>query len=165
MDEIVNESLSIPDNDHVTGSSELKVATKVWFSSIDGVLVLTELEITGLFSSTSVTVTVTAKASLTFPALSVAISDTLYSLLLTPAFWGFSKSGGELNVSSPAFEMLKSALSVPDSDQVTVSFALYVDTAVWFSWTDTVSLPVITGLSSSTSVTAVSYTHLRAHET
>ena len=49
--------------------------------------------------------------------------------------------------------MIKSALSVPDSDQVTVSFALYVDTAVWFSKTDTVWLPVITGLSSSTSVT------------
>ena len=49
--------------------------------------------------------------------------------------------------------MLKRPLSVPESDQVTASFALYVDTAVWFSWTDTVWLPVITGLSSSKSVT------------
>ena len=40
--------------------------------------------------------------------------------------------------------MLKKPLSVPESDQVTVSFALYVDTAVWFSKTVTVSLPEIT---------------------
>ena len=53
--------------------------------------------------------------------------------------------------------MIKSALSVPDSDQVTVSFALYVDTAVWFSWTDTVSLPDITilTLSLGSSVTVI----------
>ena len=50
--------------------------------------------------------------------------------------------------------MLKSALSVPDSDQVTVSFALYVDTTVWFSATETAELPEITGSVSSTSVTA-----------
>ena len=53
------------------------------------------------------------------------------------------------------FEILKRPLSFPDNDQVTVSFALYVDTAVWFSKTDTVWLPVITGLSSSTSVTVI----------
>ena len=76
MAEIVNKLLSIPDNDHITGSSELKVATKVWFSSIDGVLVLTELEITGSVSSTSVTVTVTAK-SLVLLELSVAFTVTL----------------------------------------------------------------------------------------
>ena len=49
--------------------------------------------------------------------------------------------------------MLKKPLSVPDSDQVTVSFALYVDTAVWFSTTETEELPVITGLVSSISFT------------
>ena len=75
--------------------------------------------------------------------LSVAVTVTLYSLFSTPSS-GSSKSGAELNVSSPAFEMLKRPLLVPDKDQVTVSFALYVDTAVWFSWTDTVSLPDIT---------------------
>ena len=53
--------------------------------------------------------------------------------------------------------MLKRPLSVPESDQVTVSFALYVNTAVWFSWTDTVWLPVITilTLSLESSVTVI----------
>ena len=41
--------------------------------------------------------------------------------------------------------MLKSPLSVPDKDQVTVSLALYVDTAVWFSCIVKEALPVITG--------------------
>ena len=70
--------LSVPDKDQVTVSFALYVDTAVWFSATE----TAELpEITGSASSTSVTVTVTAKASLTFPALSVAISDTLYSLL------------------------------------------------------------------------------------
>ena len=46
---------------------------------------------------------------------------------------------------------------MPDNDQVTVSFALYVDTDVWFSKTDTVSLPEITisTLSLRSSVTVI----------
>ena len=67
--------LSVPDKDQVTVSFALYVDTAVWFSATETV----ELpETTGLVSSTSVTFTVTGKALLTFPALSVAISDTLY---------------------------------------------------------------------------------------
>ena len=95
---MIKSALSVPDSYQVPVSFALYVDTAVWFSASE----TAELpETTGSVSSTSVTVTVTAKASLTFPALSVAISDTLYSLLLSPALRGFSKSGGEINVNTP----------------------------------------------------------------
>ena len=87
--------------------------------------------ITGSTSSISVTVIVTER-SLVLLELSVAVTVKLYSLF-SPSSPGDSKSGAELNDRSPVFEILKRPLSVPDKDQVTVSFALYVDTAVWFS--------------------------------
>ena len=71
----------------------------------------------------------------------------------SPLSPGDSKSGAELNDSSPMFEILKRLLSVPDNDQETVSFALYVDTVVWFSSTETDSLPVI--IKSTVSLTSV----------
>ena len=68
------------------------------------------------------TVIVTAK-SLVLLELSVAVTVKLYSLF-GPSSSGNSKSGAELNVSSPPFEMIKRPLSVPDSDQVTVLSAM-----------------------------------------
>ena len=76
----------------------------------------------GEISSASVTVTVTVK-SLVLLELSVAVTVTLYSLS-SPSSSGNSKSGAELNDSSPVFEILNNPLSSPESDQVTVSFAL-----------------------------------------
>ena len=121
--EILKNSLSTPESDHVTGSFELKVATTVWFSATDGVSLLTELTIIGWTSSISITVIVTKRELLVLPELSVAVTITLY-WLSAPLSSGDSKSGEELNDSSPVFEILNKLLSVPDNDQVTASFEL-----------------------------------------
>ena len=77
--EMLNNPLSIPRSDQITGLFEEKVATTVWFSTADTLFEFSEEVITGLLSSTSVTVTVTAK-SLELPELSVAVTVKLYSL-------------------------------------------------------------------------------------
>ena len=77
--DMLNNPLSIPESDQITGLSEKKVATTLWFSTADTLLEFSEEVITGLLSSTLFTVTVTAK-SLVLPELSVALTVKLYTL-------------------------------------------------------------------------------------
>ena len=83
---------------------------------------LAELVIVGPTSSIFIKV-IDTDISSELPELSVAVTITLY-WLSAPLSSGDSKSGEELNDSSPVFEILNKLLSVPDNDQVTASFEL-----------------------------------------